>query len=108
MHRLLLVVAASVALAACGHSKASGPKWPEPSAKDEDGGESIAPRPSAQYAAAVEKSTDVDDDKPGDAKSDTPATTSSGDTPAAAAAATSQPASDEPIMTDEIIIEIDE
>ncbi|HEY5945582.1 MAG TPA: hypothetical protein VIV40_08820 [Kofleriaceae bacterium] len=102
MHRLILVAA----LAACSHSKASGPKWPEPSTTAEDGGESIAPRPSTTYAAAIEKSADVEDDKPAAAVPATPAAATGDDKPAATPAAA--PSTDDVIMTEEIIIEIDD
>lgn len=107
MRRLLLVVALGAALAGCGRSKASGPKWPEPSKTADDGGESIEPRPSATYAAAVEKSADVEDKKPEPAE--TPAPAASEDKPAAATApAATTPASEEVITTEEIVIEIED
>jgi hypothetical protein len=104
MRRLLIVCV----LAACGHSSASGPKWPEASVKEEDGGESLEPRPSATYAAAVEKSEDDKDDKPAAASSDeTPEAPESDDKPATTSAPT-QPANDDVITTEEIIIEIED
>jgi hypothetical protein len=103
MRRLLFVV---VALAACGHSKASGPAWPEPSKTAEDGGESIAPHPSATYAAVVEKAETVEEAKPTPTAA-APAATSE-DKPATTPATTTAPASEEVITTEEIIIEIDD
>ena len=103
MRGLLLVVL----LAACGHSKASGPKWPEPSTTAEDGGESLDPRPSSTYAAAIEKSPDADDDKPAAATTTTTTTTTTDDKPASTPATTQTP-SDDVFMSEEIIIEIDD
>lgn len=107
MHRWLSLVAL-VALVACGHGKARGPAWPEPSTTAEDGGESIEPRPSGTYAAAIEKSSDAEDDKPAaEASEDTPAAVASEDMPAATPAAM-QPPTEDVLMTEEIIIEIEE
>jgi hypothetical protein len=96
-----------LATAACGHGKASGPKWPEPSTTAEDGGESIAPRPSATFAAAVEKSADASEDKPvAETTSSSPA--ASEDKPATSSPTVSQPTLDDVFMSEEIIIEIDD
>ncbi len=102
----MLLVAA---LVGCGHPKASGPKWPEPSTTAEDGGESSEPKPSATYAAAVEKSTDDNGDKPAaSASPGAAAAASPGDDKPAPTATPSQPATDDVIMTEEIIIEIED
>jgi hypothetical protein len=101
-------VALVVALAACGHPKPTGPKWPEPSATAEDGGESISPRPSATYAAAIEKSSDDADNKPVGSPTATPASSSPGDDKPAATPAATTPANDDVFMSEEIIIEIDD
>ena len=103
----LLVVAG---IAACGHATQTGPAWPAPSTTTEDGGESLEPRPSSTVAAAIEESdepeekaadtADVDDkdaDTAAPAKDDDSSSTS-----------TSESTSDEPMMTDEIIIEIED
>ena len=103
MRRWLLVVA----LAGCGHSKASGPAWPEASKTAEDGGESIAPQPTATYAAVAEKATEPEEDKADDKPAATPAATTSDDKPATMPAATTT-APEEVITTEEIIIEIDD
>lgn len=104
MRRLALL--AVFALAACSHAKAKGPAWPEPSKTADDGGESLAPHEASPIAAAIEKSNDATpdaDDKPAAAApaaavEDKPATVSQPTTPA----------SDDTIMSDEIIIEIDD
>src|SRR5688572_16975395 len=80
MRRLSLLVA--IAFAGCGSSKAKGPAWPAPSTTAEDGGESIAPQPSATYAAAIEKSAEPDEAKPADATAGATTTTPTEDKPA--------------------------
>lgn len=108
MRRQLLACACVCALVACGHSSASGPKWPEPSTTAEDGGESIEPKPGATYAAAIEKSADDNDDKPAASTADeTPAATTTDEKPAATTS-DDKPAGDDVITTDEIIIEIED
>jgi hypothetical protein len=106
MRRLLLVVALGVSAAACSHAKSTGLAWPEPSKTADDGGESIAPHEASTVAAAIEKS---DDEPEAKAAVDTPAATpaASEDKPASAPAATPPP-NDDVIMSDEIIIEIDD
>jgi hypothetical protein len=104
VHKLLLLVA----LVGCGHAKATGPSWPEPSTTADDGGESIAPHPSAAYAAAVESSNDAADAKPA-AEATTASTTpaANDDTPVATPAV-SQPIVEDVFMSEEIIIEIED
>ena len=105
MRRLALLAALS--LAACSHAKAKGPAWPEPSKTADDGGESLAPHEASTATASIEKSDDSTPDA-----DDKPAAVSA---PAAAPeekpATMSQPtapANDDVIMSDEIIIEIDD
>src|SRR4051812_11655047 len=100
MRRLLLVIA----LAACGSRQASGPAWPKQHEVADDGGEALAPRESNQVAAAVEQA----DDEPKAAASEGKAAP-----PAAEPATTATPAStpatqDDPIMGEDITIEIEE
>lgn len=103
MRRLLFVLA----LAGCGHSRASGPAWPAPSTTAEDGGESLDPRPSASYAAAVEKSEEPEPAKEEPAADEATAPEAdSSEAPDASEAA--EPDSDEPVTTEEITIEIDD
>jgi len=99
-----------IALAACSASASAGASWPRPRVREVDGGESLAPRAAARAIASVaEDAKPVDRavaDKPG-----TPATTGSaapagGDKPAAATSATASP--DEPITTEEIVIEVED
>jgi hypothetical protein len=89
------------ALAACSHAS-TGPAWPKSTAVAADGGESLAPRPSAHELASPESADEV-------------AVAPSPTAPAKAApAATSEAApavttpTEEPITTEEITIEIDE
>ena len=98
-----------IVLAGCAARAASGPAWPRPAVREVDGGESLAPRPAARAIAAI-----VEDDRPADkAASDKPAAPPSGspaagapDKPAAAAPATAPP--DDPIVTEDIVIEIED
>jgi hypothetical protein len=93
-----------IAMAACSSPAAAGPSWPRPTASEVDGGESLAPRAAARAVVAV-----VEDDKPADRAADKP-TAASGvpgaDRPAAATIPV--PAADEPIMTEDIVIEIED
>lgn len=102
-----VVVAILLAAGACHGAKQTGPAWPAPSTTEDDGGESIAPRDHT--VAVVEKSADdVDDDekvKPADAAKPAVATD---DKPAPPAAQPTTPEVDEVIITDDIIIEIDD
>ena len=88
-------------LAACSSSASAKPAWPKARPREVDGGESLAPRAAARAIAAV-----VEEDKPTATATATAAAVApvSVDKPAAAAV----PASDEPIMTEEIVIEIDD
>lgn len=100
MRALLFVVA----LAGCTHAMSSGPAWPKERAGGE-GGETLAPREAAK-SIEVALENDDDDDKPAEASAEKPAgkpaPVINGDEPAAAAPA----ATEEPITTDEIVIEV--
>jgi hypothetical protein len=103
MRRLLL----ALALIGCGNAKASGPKWPEPSTTAEDGGESIAPRPSATYAVVAEKAAETEEAKPTPTATEAkPAAAATDDKPAATPTTTAP--AEEVITTEEIVIEIDD
>lgn len=98
-----------IVLAGCSTPAASGPAWPKPAVRGSDGGESLAPRPAARAIAAI-----VEDDKPADkAAADKPAAPPAGipggsaaDKPAAITPAATPP--DDPIMTEDIVIEIED
>lgn len=108
MHRLLFAFAAFALAAGCSHPKPTGPKWPEPSATDEDGGESIEPHASATYAAAaIEKSEDTPAAAPAPEASSA-ADATSDDKPASTPAVSEPTVEDEVLTTEEIIIEIEE
>jgi hypothetical protein len=98
------------ALAACSSPASAGPAWPKSTARDVDGGESLAPRAAARTVAA-NVADDDDDDKPavpaaGEPRAvDKPAAARDGGTPVTPAAS---PATDEPITTEEIVIEIED
>jgi hypothetical protein len=101
MRVVLLVV-----LLGCAHSH--DPAWPKPSATDKDGGESIAPR-EARAVTAVEASPD--ETPSAEAAEATPAkpAPSAGTpiTPVAAPAAATPSGAEDPLTTEEIVIEID-
>jgi hypothetical protein len=100
MRRLLLVIA----LAACGSRQASAPAWPKQHEVADDGGEGLAPRESNQVAVAVEQADDETTAAAPEVKAATPAAD-----PAATATPASAPATqDEPIMGEDITIEIEE
>ncbi len=106
-----LCVCLAAITVACGAPKPSGPAWPAASTTADDGGESIEPRSTA-VTAAVEKSADAKEDKPaksaGDAgKLEVPAAAAD-DKPATVGPPQSAPVVDDVIMTDDMIIEIDE
>jgi hypothetical protein len=102
MRGLLFVVM----LAACSHAKASGPAWPEPSKTADDGGESVEPHETSAVAAAIEKSDEPEEKPAVEPEKDAPAEATD-DKPATVSAPT-QPSNDDVIMSDEIIIEIDD
>lgn len=110
------VLALAIALAlvpACGGSRARGPAWPEPHAREADGGESLAPRQkgavAAIEAAADAPSSVADPDAPAelDAGAEEPslAPATRPDLPAADA-----PADDELeiLEAEELVIEIED
>lgn len=97
-----------ITLAACSSPAAAGPSWPKATVREVDGGESLAPRAAARAIAAV-----GEDDKPADKAADgkpaAPATSTGGSTadkPAMTAPAAMAP--DDPIMIEDIVIEIDD
>ena len=107
--RLVASLIVALALAACHKARSSGPAWPAPSKTADDGGESLEPR-STTVAASVEKSEDVADEKAEKPEADTaekPAAASEPDK-APTLSPLTQPKDDEVIMSEEIIIEIDE
>ena len=103
--RVLLLV---VALAACGPAKARGPAWPAPSTTAEDGGESVAPRPSATYAAAIERSADNEDKPAAETASAAAADKPAEDKPATTPAISQPTTIEDVFMSEDIIIEIEE
>ena len=93
-----------LACAACSGSRSRGPAWPKASAREADGGESLAPH-LASSVAAIEKSDELkSEDKPA-VKLEEPIikpTTGGGSLPV------TTPTPDEPITTEDIVIEIDD
>jgi hypothetical protein len=96
---LVLAVAGAVA---CSPRGPTGPAWPRPAARETDGGESLAPRAAARAIAAI-----VEDDHA--AERAVAATPAAAPSPAASAApAPAAPAQDEPLPSEEIVIEVDD
>jgi len=91
----------------CSGGRGHDPAWPKLTVKDTDGGESLAPR-TATTVSASERSTDTSDSKPepSESKAAAPEKPASSDTPASSAPEKSSP--DEPITTEDIVIEIDD
>jgi len=97
-----------IALAACSSSATAGSMWPKPRPHEVDGGESLAPRPAARAITAL-----VEDERAAERPADKPAATA---VPAARGATPDKPAADkpvtttpeEPITTDDIVIEIED
>lgn len=102
MGRFLL----AVVLASCTHAATTSPAWPKASEPEKDGGESLAPHESRQISVAVEKS--AEEAKP-DAKAEAkPAAAPAEAGAAPAAAATTTQPTEETIMSEEIIIDVDD
>lgn len=104
----MLVLALATCSMACSGRGPAGPAWPKPATRDADGGESLAPRAAARAIAAR-----VEDDRPAEhavadkpAAAPVPAASAAPAVSAAPAAAT--PAQDEPLPTEEIVIEVDD
>jgi hypothetical protein len=98
-----------IVLAACAAAPPSGPAWPKLSPRAADGGESIAPREAARALAAIEEDKPAegsDTDAPARSPADEQPGASTGDKPAAPAPA-ADPAIEELLMTEEIVIEVD-
>jgi hypothetical protein len=97
MRRMLFVLA----LGACSVTR--GPAWPKSSAtRGDDGGESLAPRPSAHELAAPSDSDDVVAKPAPAAPAEKPAEAAPTVTPAVT------PPTEEPATTEEITIEVDD
>jgi hypothetical protein len=97
----LLALAGSMACSVLGPA---GPAWPKSASREADGGESLAPRAAARAIAAI-----VEDDRPAEhAAVATPSAAPSPAASAAAAAPATPPAQDEPLPSEEIVIEVDD
>ncbi len=111
MRRSLLAVAVLTIAIGCQKAKPVGPAWPAPSTTADDGGQSIDPPPTA-VATLIEKSKDDDDDddkaKPDAEIIPKPGAASAEPEKSAVDAPASQATSDEVIMSEEIIIEIED
>lgn len=107
--RALLFLLGVAGIGACGHARDTGPAWPAPSTTEEDGGQSIDP--PSPVAAAIEKADEPEDEKPASSDADAGEEKADEATPEKDDSDEATPASDstdEPVMTEEIIIEIDD
>ena len=85
------------------HATSSSPAWPKERTGGE-GGESLAPREAAK---SIEVALETDsDDKPTEAEADAPVDKPAAATEGSAPAAATPAASEEPITTAEIVIEV--
>jgi hypothetical protein len=96
-------------IAGCGAHRDAGPAWPKQHAVEKDGGESLAPRTSASVVTADSASDDKPTETPAPTvkpTTTTPAAATGGTTTTTPAAVT--PAGiEDPMTTEEIVIEID-
>ena len=100
---MLPLALAACSMACSGHGPA-GPAWPKPAEHRVDGGESLAPRAAARAIAAI-----VEDDRPAErAVTDKPAAAPAPASTAPTAPVAATPAQDEPLPTEEIVIEVDD
>jgi hypothetical protein len=104
----LVAVLTLVTLVACGASNRE-PAWPKRTDPEVDGGESLAPRTASVVAASATEKKETkteekadDKDKPADAKA------ADKDKPADAKPTTTTITTDDVIIIDDIIIEIEE
>jgi hypothetical protein len=102
---LVFLLAGSIG---CHGAKATGPAWPAPSTTADDGGESIELQ-TTTVAASVEKSADAEKDEPSKpAAEDKPAAPAAEDKSPTLSQPQPAPSTDDILMTDDLIIEIDE
>jgi hypothetical protein len=100
----MLLLALAAYSMACSRPGPAGPAWPRPASRDADGGESLTPRAAARAIAAI-----VEDDRPAErATAERPAAAPVPAASAGAAPAAATPAQDEPLPSDEIVIEVDD
>ncbi len=89
--------------AACSGARAGEPAWPKSHVAEVDGGESLAPRPKTQIAAAVA----ISDDKT-PAVVEAPVVPVVAPAPGSAAVIPTTVAPEDVITTEEMVIEVDE
>jgi len=93
-----------IALAACASPATARPTWPKQTAHETDGGESLAPRAAARAIAATED----DDARPSAPAAPERPATAAGPSIERVAPAAAAVAPDEPVQTEDIVIEIDD
>jgi hypothetical protein len=100
-------------LAACSARPPTGPAWPRSAARDADGGESLAPHAAARRIAAsttpATAAPTADDAQPADKPAERPVAPTAPGSATSERPATSAPASaDEPVNTEELVIEVED
>jgi hypothetical protein len=100
--RVLFAIALCASSLSCARQDPAGPAWPKWAERESDGGESLAPRAAARAIAAAveERAADRAADKP----ATPPAAAATGERPAAGQVQVTE----EPLLLDEIVIEVDD
>lgn len=102
---MLRAAFAILLVAACGAGRSSGPAWPKPQPSETDGGESLAPHQASSVAAVEAADSDPKASEPAAAAEKKPEKT---EKPAEKPAEPAAPKEPEVIMTEEIVIEIED
>jgi hypothetical protein len=102
--RLVAVFLSVLMTVACGGRSSAGPAWPKQAEKEVDGGESLEPRTASAIAAVEDDEDEKVEEEPVEKPAEKPAAVEvKPATPAPTA-----PTPEEPITTEEIVIEIDD
>jgi len=102
--RLVAGLLIAVLAAACSGRSTSGPAWPKSSEKELDGGESLAPHVASSVAPPEEAKEPVVEEKPAEKPEEKPATPEV----KPATPATPPPVAEQPVTTEEIVIEVED
>src|SRR5579862_3824805 len=97
----------AVVLAGCASHAATSPAWPKQHEAEKDGGESLSPHVASAVAAVEQGGNDEESAKPVAPPVAAPAATAKEPGAVAPTAPVAVP-SDDPIMTEDIVIEIDD
>lgn len=97
-----------VLVAACGGRADRGPKWPQMAEREEDGGESLAPRTASTIVESSSDKPSEEEAKPAAEEPAAEAKATEDDTPADPVEAETVIAPEEVINIDDIVIEIED